>query len=142
MSDRTSFYPELAKKIAPAEGKLAVLLPGLGAVSTTLIAGVAPDRQGAAKPFGSVTQMQKLRLGKRSQPKFTPIKELVPLAGLDDLVFGGWDIFPDNAYEAAVKAGVLSPEMLRRGTAGARGDPPVAGRLRARVGARTSTAPT
>jgi len=112
MSDRTSFYPELAKKIAPAEGKLAVLLPGLGAVSTTLIAGVDLVRRGVAKPFGSVTQMQKLRLGKRSQPKFTPIKELVPLAGLSDLVFGGWDIFPDSAYQAAAKAGVLSPEML------------------------------
>ncbi|MFY9551783.1 MAG: inositol-3-phosphate synthase [Thermoanaerobaculia bacterium] len=112
MTDRTSFYPELAKKIAPAQGKLAVLLPGLGAVSTTLIAGVHLIRKGLAKPFGSVTQMQKLRLGKRTQPRFTSIKDLVPLAGLSDLVFGGWDIFPDNAYEAAVKAGVLPAEML------------------------------
>ncbi len=112
MSDRTSFYPELAKKIAPAEGRLAVLLPGLGAVSTTLIAGVRLIEKGIAQPFGSVTQMQKLRLGKRSQPRFTPVKELVPLAKLSDLAFGGWDIFPDNAYEAAVKAGVLSSEML------------------------------
>ncbi len=112
MTDRTSFYPELAKKIAPADGKLAVLLPGLGAVSTTLIAGVHLIRKGLARPFGSVTQMQKLRLGKRSQPKFTPVKELVPLSDLSDLVFGGWDIFTDNAYEAAVKAGVLSAEML------------------------------
>ena len=112
MSDRTSFYPELARKIAPANGKLAVLLPGLGAVSTTLIAGVHLIRKGLAQPIGSVTQMQKLRLGKRSQPRFTLIKDLVPLAELDDLVFGGWDIFPDNAYEAAVKAGVLSKDML------------------------------
>ena len=133
MNDRTSFYPELAKKIAPAEGKLAVLLPGLGAVSTTLIAGVDLVRRGKAKPFGSVTQMQKLRLGKRSQPKFTPIKELVPLAGLSDLVFGGWDIFPDNAYQAASKAGVLPPEHARRLEGGARGHPPVAGGLRAVV---------
>ena len=112
MTDRTSFYPELEKKIAPAEGKLAVLLPGLGAVSTTLIAGVHLIRKGLAKPFGSVTQMQKLRLGKRTQPRFKPVKELVPLSDLSDLVFGGWDIFPDNTYEAAVKAGVLSAEML------------------------------
>ncbi len=112
MSDRTSFYPELARKIAPASGPLAVLLPGLGAVSTTLIAGVHLIRKGLAQPIGSVTQMQKLRLGKRSQPRFTLIKELVPLANFEDLVFGGWDIFPDNAYEAAVKAGVLSKDML------------------------------
>jgi myo-inositol-1-phosphate synthase len=112
MSDRTSFYPELAKSIAPARGKLAVLLPGLGAVSTTLIAGVHLIKKGLAQPFGSVTQMQKLRLGKRTHPKFTPVKELVPLAGLDDLVFGGWDLFPDNTFEAATKAGVLSHEML------------------------------
>jgi myo-inositol-1-phosphate synthase len=112
MSDRTSFYPELEKKIQPAQGKLAVLLPGLGAVSTTLIAGVHLIRKGLAKPFGSVTQMQKLRLGKRTQPRFLPVKELVPLAELPDLVFGGWDIFPDDTYEAAVKAGVLPGEML------------------------------
>jgi myo-inositol-1-phosphate synthase len=112
MNERTSFYPELAKKIAPAEGRLAVLLPGIGAVSTTLIAGVHLIRQGLAKPFGSVTQMQKLRLGKRTHPRFTFIKDLVPLAGLDDLVFGGWDIFTDDAYEAARKAGVLTPDLL------------------------------
>ena len=112
MSDRTSFYPELAKSIAPAKGRLAVLLPGLGAVSTTLIAGVHLIRKGLAKPFGSVTQMQKLRLGKRTNPKFTPVRELVPLADLPDLVFGGWDLFPDNTYEAAVKAGVLPGDML------------------------------
>jgi myo-inositol-1-phosphate synthase len=113
MNERTSFYPELARKIAPAEGRLAVLLPGLGAVSTTLIAGVHLIRKGLAKPFGSVTQMQKLRLGKRTHPRFVAVNELVPLAGLDSLVFGGWDIFPDNAHEAAGKAGVLPPEMLR-----------------------------
>jgi myo-inositol-1-phosphate synthase len=112
MNDRTSFYPELAKKIAPPEGRLAVLLPGLGAVSTTLIAGVHLIRKGLAKPFGSVTQMQKLRLGKRTHPRFTFIKDLVPLATLDDLAFGGWDIFTDHAYEAARKAGVLTPEAL------------------------------
>jgi myo-inositol-1-phosphate synthase len=112
MTDRTSYYPELARKIAPADGRLAVLLPGLGAVSTTLIAGVHLILKGLARPFGSVTQMQKLRLGKRTHPRFVPIKDLVPLAGLESLVFGGWDIFPDNAFEAAGKAGVLPPDML------------------------------
>ncbi len=112
MSDQTSFYPELAKDIAPARGKLGVLLPGIGAVSTTLAAGVHLIRKGLARPFGSVTQMQQMRLGKRTQPRFVPIRELVPLAGLPDLVFGGWDIFPDNAYEAACGAGVVPPEML------------------------------
>ncbi|MGE5278058.1 MAG: inositol-3-phosphate synthase [Acidobacteriota bacterium] len=112
MSDLTSFYPELARDIAPAQGKLGVLLPGLGAVATTLVAGVHLIRKGMARPFGSLTQMQKLRLGKRSDPRFVPIKELVPLAELPDLAFGGWDIFPDSAYETAVKAGVVPPEML------------------------------
>ncbi len=112
MSDKTSYYPELAKDIAPAKGKLGVFLPGLGAVSTTLIAGVHLINKGLARPFGSVTQMQKIRLGKRTNPRFVPIKELVPLAELTDLVFGAWDIFPDNAYEAARAAGVLPPEML------------------------------
>src|SRR6202166_2323532 len=99
MSDKTSFYPELARDIAPPEGKLGVLLPGLGAVSTTLIAGIHLIGKGLARPFGSLTQMQTIRLGKLSQPRFVPIKELVPLAELKDLVFGAWDIFPDNAYE-------------------------------------------
>jgi myo-inositol-1-phosphate synthase len=112
MTDGPSFYPELRKDIAPASGKLGVLLPGLGAVSTTLIAGVHLIRKGLARPIGSVTQMQRMRLGKRSDPRWVAIKELVPLAELSDLVFGAWDIFPDNAYESAVSAGVLPPEML------------------------------
>ena len=112
MTDRTSFYPELARQIAPADGKLGVLLPGLGAVATTLVAGVHLINRGLARPVGSLTQMQSLRLGKRTQPRFKPIREIVPLAGLADLVFGGWDIFPDDAFEAARKAGVLSMEML------------------------------
>jgi myo-inositol-1-phosphate synthase len=112
MSDRTSFYPELARDIAPPEGKLGVLLPGLGAVATTLVAGVHLIEKGLARPFGSVTQMQKLRLGKRTAPRFVPIHELVPLARLSDLVFGGWDIFPDDAFQTAVKAGVVPSEML------------------------------
>jgi myo-inositol-1-phosphate synthase len=112
MSDRTSFYPELARDIAPADGKLGVLLPGMGAVATTLVAGVHLIEKGLARPFGSVTQMQKLRLGKRTAPRFVPIHELVPLARLSDLVFGGWDIFPDDAFQTAVKAGVVPSEML------------------------------
>jgi len=112
MSDRTSFYPELARDIAPPRGTLGVLLPGLGAVATTLVAGVHLIRKGLARPFGSLTQMQSLRLGKRTQPRWKPIRELVPLAELSDLVFAGWDIFPDNAYETAAKAGVVPHEML------------------------------
>lgn len=112
MSERSSFYPELTRDIKPVEGKLGVLLPGLGAVSTTLIAGVYLVNKGLAEPYGSLTQMQKLRLGKRTQPRFMPIKALVPLADLRDLVFGGWDIFPEDAYQSARVAGVLPPEML------------------------------
>ena len=112
MSEHSSFYPELARDIAPVEGKLGVLLPGLGAVSTTLIAGVHLINKGLAEPYGSLTQMQKIRLGKRTHPRFMPIKALVPLVALQDLVFGGWDIFPENAYQSACIAGVLPPEML------------------------------
>jgi len=108
----TSFYPELKKDIAPAEGKLGVLLAGVGAVSTTLIAGVHLINKGLAKPIGSVTQLQKLRLGRRDAARFVPVKQLVPLASLSDLVFAGWDIFPDSAYESARHAGVLPKEML------------------------------
>ena len=112
MSEQSSLYPELARDIAPAQGKLGVLLPGLGAVSTTLIAGVALIKKGLAQPIGSLTQLQKIRLGKRSNPRYSLIKDLVPIANLQDLVFGGWDIFPDNAYQAACKAGVLSLETM------------------------------
>ena len=113
MSDKSSLYPELARSIAPATGKLGVLLPGLGAVSTTLIAGVHLINKGLAKPIGSLTQMQSLRLGLRTEPRFKPIRDLVPLAGMTDLVFGGWDIFPENAFETAWSSGVLSRETLR-----------------------------
>jgi len=112
MSKHTSFYPELARSIAPAEGKLGVLIPGLGAVATTLIAGVALVNRGLAKPYGSLTELHKIRLGKRTQPRFVRIRDLVPLAGLKDLVFGGWDIFPDDAYRSASTAEVLPPEQL------------------------------
>ncbi|HEY6049745.1 MAG TPA: inositol-3-phosphate synthase, partial [Thermoanaerobaculia bacterium] len=94
MTDRTSFYPELERDIAPHRGKLGVLLPGLGAVSTTLIAGVRLIEKGLARPIGSLTQMQRMRLGKRTDPRWVPIRDLVPLAPLSDIEFGAWDIFP------------------------------------------------
>jgi len=99
-------------RIAPAEGKLAVLLPGLGAVATTFIAGVEAARRGLGKPIGSLTQMAHIRLGKRSEKRWGMIKDIVPLAKLDDLVFGAWDPIPDDAYTAATKAKVLAPELL------------------------------
>jgi myo-inositol-1-phosphate synthase len=98
------------RAIAPAEGKLGVLLPGMGAVATTFIAGVEAIRRGLCTPVGSLTQRGTVRLGKRTDGRNPLISELVPLAALDDLVFGGWDVFPDSAYEAASKAGVLGAE--------------------------------
>ena len=99
-------------KIAPAKGKLGILLPGMGAVATTFMAGVELVRKGKSHPVGSLTQLGTIRLGKRTENTSPPIKKFVPLADLDDLVFGGWDIFKDNAYEAASNAGVLSKEDL------------------------------
>ncbi len=99
-------------RIAPAEGKLGVLIPGIGAVSTTFMAGVEAVKRGLGKPIGSLTQMATIRLGKRTEGRSPYIKDFVPLAKLDDLVFGGWDIFEDTAYEAAVKAGVLERGLL------------------------------
>ena len=99
-------------EIAPAKGKLGVLLVGLGAVSTTFIAGVEAVKRGLAEPIGSLTQMGAIRLGKRTENRVPLIKEFVPLADLNDLVFGAWDIFPDSAYEAAMTAGVLEKELL------------------------------
>ena len=95
---------QAARRIAPAEGKLGVLCVGLGAVATTFIAGVENVRRGGAKPIGSLTQMGTIRLGKRTDDNVPLIKDYVPLAGLDDLVFGGWDVFPDDAYVAAARA--------------------------------------
>ncbi|MFA6907499.1 MAG: inositol-3-phosphate synthase [Candidatus Micrarchaeia archaeon] len=99
-------------KIEPAKGKLGILLPGLGAVSTTFIAGVMLARRKKLLPVGSLTQMQTIRLGKRDAKKAPLIKDFVPLASLSDLEFAAWDIFPDNAYEAAIKAGVLTREHI------------------------------
>ncbi|HKW02218.1 MAG TPA: inositol-3-phosphate synthase [Vicinamibacterales bacterium] len=101
-----------ALSIAPAGGKLGVLLVGLGAVSTTTIAGIMAIRKGLAKPIGSLTQMGTIRLGKRTEGRSPAISDVVPLAGLDQLVFGGWDIFEDNCYEAAKTAGVLEAGIL------------------------------
>src|SRR3954453_11823979 len=100
--------------IEPAAGKLGVLLVGLGAVSTTFIAGVEAVKQGLGKPIGSLTQMGTVRLGKRTENRVPRIQDFVPLAKLDDLVFGAWDIFPDNAYEAACEANVLERNLLDR----------------------------
>jgi len=100
------------EQIAPADGKLGVLLVGLGAVSTTFIAGVEATRRGLAKPIGSLTQMSTMRLGKRTERRTPMIKDLVPLARLDDLVFGAWDPIPDDAYESAKVCGVLRPEDI------------------------------
>ena len=99
-------------EIAPSQGKLGILLVGLGAVSTTFIAGVMAVRKGIARPIGSLTQMGTIRLGKRTDGRTPLIKDLMPLASLDDIVFGGWDIFDDNCYEAATTAGVLEPSLL------------------------------
>ncbi len=102
------------QKITKPNGKLGILTPGMGAVATTFYAGVEAVRRGHAKPYGSLTQMGTIRLGKRTDNRVPLIKDFVPLAGLDDLVFGGWDIFEDNAYEAAMHAGVLEPALLAK----------------------------
>jgi myo-inositol-1-phosphate synthase len=99
-------------EITPAKGRLGILTPGLGAVSTTFMAGVEAVRRKKGLPIGSLTQMGTIRLGRRTEGRSPEIKEFVPLSGLDDLVFGAWDIYPDNAYEAAVKAGVLERGLL------------------------------
>jgi myo-inositol-1-phosphate synthase len=98
--------------ISSPTGKLGVLIPGMGAVTTTFIAGVEAVRRGTAEPIGSLTQMGTVRLGKRTDNNIPAIRDFVPLAGLDDLVFGGWDIYSDNCYEAAVHSGVLERSLL------------------------------
>src|SRR5712692_1963350 len=98
--------------IQPAKGKLGIMIPGMGAVATTFVAGVEAVRKGFGRPIGSLTQMGTIRLGKRTEGRFPKIKDFVPLAGLDDLVFTGWDPFEDDMYSAARKAGVLEKELL------------------------------
>src|ERR1043166_5058092 len=101
-------------EIAPAYGKLGILLVGLGAVSTTLVAGVEAIKRGISEPVGSLTQMGTIRLGKRTDDRVPKIKDFVPLSDLDDIVFGAWDIFHDNAFEAAMNAGVLDKDLLNQ----------------------------
>ena len=98
--------------IEKAEGKLGILLPGMGAVATTLISGVLAAKKGIAEPYGAQTQMGTIRLGKRTENRNPKIKDFVPLANLNDIVFGSWDIFEDNAYESAVNAQVLDKHLL------------------------------
>ncbi len=99
-------------QIRPAQGKLGILMPGLGAVATTFIAGVEAIRRHNASPIGSLTQMGRMRLGKRSEKRTVAIKDFVPLADLNDLCFGGWDIYSVNAYEAAKESKVLTNDIL------------------------------
>jgi myo-inositol-1-phosphate synthase len=103
---------EKGREIRPASGKLGVLLPGMGAVATTFVAGVEAIRSGLSKPVGSLTQQGTIRLGKRTDNRCPRIDEFVPLAPLSSIEFGGWDIFEDNVYVAAKKAGVLNNEHL------------------------------
>src|SRR5215210_2883 len=98
--------------IESKDGKLGVLIPGLGAVATTLIAGVEAVKKNLAMPAGSLTQMGNIRLGKRTENRYPKIKDFVPLADLKDIVFGGWDLYNDNVFEAAIKAKVIEPMML------------------------------
>src|SRR5277367_6098006 len=111
-SAKTENRKQIGSDIQPAKGKLGVMIPGMGAVATTFVAGVEAIRKGIAKPIGSLTQMGTIRLGKRTDARSPKIKEFVPLAGLDDLVFTGWDIFEDDMHSAASKAGVLEKELL------------------------------
>lgn len=104
--------PKKTVEIAKPEGKLGIMTCGMGAVATTFIAGVEAVRRNIARPIGSLTQMGTIRLGKRTDKRIPLIKDFVPLAQLPDLVFSGWDIFPDNCYQAALKAGVLKQTHL------------------------------
>src|ERR1700743_581058 len=100
--------------VAPANGKLGIMIPGMGAVATTFVAGVEAIRKGISSPIGSLTQMGTIRLGKRTEGRSPRINDFVPLAGLNDLVFTGWDIFEDDMYAAAGKAGVLDRSLLEQ----------------------------
>src|ERR1700712_5065993 len=102
----------MKSNIQPAEGKLGILIPGLGAVATTMIAGVEAVKKGIAQPIGSLTQMGSIRLGKRTENRNPKVKDFVPLAKLDDIVFGGWDVYTDNVYESAMNAKVLEVGLL------------------------------
>src|SRR3954449_8860430 len=106
--------PSKGTEIAPAKGKLGVLIPGMGAVATTFVAGVEAVRKKISQPIGSLTQMGTIRLGKRTDGRSPKVNEFVPLAGLNDLVFTGWDIYEDDMYAAAMNAGVLEKDLLNQ----------------------------
>src|SRR3954447_11102438 len=115
--DKSVLSREAARQgteIQPAKGKLGVLIPGMGAVATTFVAGVEAIRKGISEPIGSLTPMGTIRLGKRTDGISPKVNEFVPLSNLNDLVFGGWDIFEDNMYDAATKAGVLDYRLLEK----------------------------
>ena len=109
-------------RIAPADGKLGILIPGIGAVSTTFMAGVEAVKRGLGAPIGSLTQLGTVRLGKRTEGRTPQIQDFVPLAKIEDLVFGGWDIFEDNAYQAAANAKRAGADAARKGSRAAGGD--------------------
>jgi myo-inositol-1-phosphate synthase len=113
-SDTVQETKSQATKIAPARGKLGVMIPGMGAVATTFMAGVEAVRKGIAQPIGSLTQMGTIRLGKRTEARSPKVHEFVPLARLQDIVFTGWDLFEENAYESAMHAGVLEKDLLNQ----------------------------
>ncbi|MES2328068.1 MAG: inositol-3-phosphate synthase [Bacteroidota bacterium] len=103
----------MKEHIQPADGKLGILLPGLGAVATTMIAGVIAVNKGISQPIGALTQMGSIRLGKRTENRYPLIKDFVPLAELNNIAFGGWDVYSDNVYQAAMNAKVLEPSLLQ-----------------------------
>ncbi|HEX8460717.1 MAG TPA: inositol-3-phosphate synthase, partial [Segetibacter sp.] len=100
------------EQVLPAEGRLGILMPGLGAVATTFIAGVEAVKKGSAQPIGSLTQMASIRVGKRTENKNPKVKDFVPLADINDIAFGGWDVYADNVYQAAIHADVLDKYLL------------------------------
>src|SRR5262249_24911409 len=104
---RVAAKKQQSRTVKPADGKLGVLLVGLGAVATTYVAGVENVRRGRGKPIGSLTEMSTIRLGKRTDNRAPKFRDFVPLASLDDIVFGAWDPIPDDAYESCKVAGVL-----------------------------------
>jgi len=114
MAPKSSTETLKSTHIAPAKGKLGVMVPGMGAVATTFMAGVEAVRKGIAEPIGSLTQMSTIRLGKRTDGRSPKFMEVVPLAGLNDLVFTGWDIFEVDAYESAMHAAVLEKDLLNQ----------------------------
>ena len=114
MSPEISSITPIRNPAIPPRGKLAVLTPGMGAVATTLYAGVEAVKRGLAEPIGSYTQLGRIRLGKRPENRFPLVKDFMPLASLEQLVFGGWDLFPENAFEAASHAKVLEKDLLEQ----------------------------